>query len=125
MLEGLDNVQLTVMRTQRAQAVHDAAQDELATLPTMKVPKLTSTNYETFNTAFTAVATRTMGTNGTTLDYLKGMTPKDAKPAPKKAAHISPSGADINLPLSFSLFHIAPALFLASFTWNAKFSKAV
>ena len=70
MLMGLDNLQVTAMRSQRAQAMHDAAQDKLATLPTMTVPKLTATNYETFNTAFTAVATRTMGTNGTTLDYL-------------------------------------------------------
>ena len=70
MLEGLDNIQVTAMRSQRAQALHDAAQDRLATLPTMSVPKLTESNYETFNTAFTAVATRTMGTNGTTLDYL-------------------------------------------------------
>ena len=69
MLMGLNNRQVTTMRSQRAQAMHDAAQDKLATLPTMKVPKLTATNYETFNTAFTAVVTRTMGTNGTTLDY--------------------------------------------------------
>ena len=71
MLMGLNNAQVTVMRSQRVQAMHDQAQDKLATLPSMiKVPKLTSTSYETFNTAFTAVATRTMGTNGTTLDYL-------------------------------------------------------
>ena len=70
MLAGLNNIQVTAMRSQRAQAMHDAAQDKLATLSTMKVPKLTANNYETFNTAFTAVATRTMGTNGTTLDYL-------------------------------------------------------
>ena len=51
--------------------MHDTAQDRLATLPMIKVPKLTTTNYEMFNTAFTAVATHdTMGTNGTTLDYL-------------------------------------------------------
>ena len=70
MLMGLNIRQVATLRAQRAQAMHDTAQDKLATLPTMKVPKLTATNYETFNTAFTAVATRTMGTHGTTLDYL-------------------------------------------------------
>jgi hypothetical protein len=70
MLAGIDNAQMTAIRAQRSQALHDAAQDKLATLPVMEVPKLTATNYEAFNTAFVALATRTMGTNGTTLDYL-------------------------------------------------------
>ena len=70
MLAGLDQAQITAIRAQRSLALHDAAQDQLATLPVMTIPKLTATNYEAFHTAFVALATRTMGTNGTTLDYL-------------------------------------------------------
>ena len=70
MLGNLDREQITFMRAQRTQALHDEEQNKLATLATMKVPKLSATNYDTFNTAFTAVAARKMGTNGTTLDYL-------------------------------------------------------
>ena len=72
MLAGLDPAQITVIRAQRSLALHDAEQDQLATLPVMTIPKLTTTNYEALNTALVALATRTMGTNGTTLDYLTG-----------------------------------------------------
>ena len=70
MLSNIDLLQLTVMRSQRALAIHDSVQDRLATLPVMAIPKLTDSNYDAFNTAFVALIARTMGISGTTLDYL-------------------------------------------------------
>jgi hypothetical protein len=70
MLSSIDVLQLTVMREQRALAIHDSIQDRLATLPEMAIPKLTDSNYDAFNTAFVALTARTMGVSGTTLDYL-------------------------------------------------------
>ena len=58
------------MRSHRAIAIHDSAQDLLAALPVMSIPKLTATNYDAFITTFVYLTARTMGVNGTTLDYL-------------------------------------------------------
>ena len=62
---------ISVMRTQRTKSVEDKVTfAALSKLPEVVVPKLTATNYEIFNTAFTAVVTRTIGMNGLPLDYL-------------------------------------------------------
>ena len=70
MMSSLNAIQVTEMRGQRTQAIHDIEQNKLASLPAMEIPKLIAHNYETFSTAFVALTARTMGTNGTTLEYL-------------------------------------------------------
>ena len=69
MLAALDQVQVVLMRAQRTEAVTEAARTRVK-LPEMTVPKLTTTNYETFHTAFQAVAACTIGHNDLPLDYL-------------------------------------------------------
>ena len=70
MLAGLDPAQMSTLRSQRTQAIYDSTQERIAVLPSMNLPKLTTENYEAFNTALLALTARTMGTSGTTLDYL-------------------------------------------------------
>ena len=71
MLQAITPVEIAIMRAQRTRAVQDMAQDKDASLDTsMTIPKLTTTNYETFITAFMTSASRTKSASGTTLDYL-------------------------------------------------------
>ena len=71
MLTAIDANQVSLLRAQRTQALQDIAQENSLSLTTsMEIPKLTATNYETFMTAFTTLASRTKGASGTTLDYL-------------------------------------------------------
>ena len=70
-LQAIDAGMISVMRTQRTKSVEDKVTfAALSKLPEVVVPKLTATNYEIFNIAFTAVVTRTIGMNGLPLDYL-------------------------------------------------------
>ena len=70
-LQGLDAANISIMRVQRTKSVEDKASfAALSKLPEVVVPKLIATNYEIFNTAFTAVVARTIGMNKLPLDYL-------------------------------------------------------
>ena len=70
-LRALDTVQMNYLRVQRTKSVQDQAMfSALSKLPDIVVPKLTSTNYEVFNTAFSATVARTIGMNGIPLDYI-------------------------------------------------------
>lgn len=70
MLQALNAAQISILQARRTQALQDESQITDTLLPSMEVPKLTATNYETFIMAFTALAARTKAANGTTLDYL-------------------------------------------------------
>ena len=60
-LQGLDAANISIMRVQRTKSVEDKASfAALSKLPEVVVPKLIATNYEIFNTAFTAVVARTI-----------------------------------------------------------------
>ena len=62
---------INLMRIQRTKAVqNEASFAALSKLPEIVVPKLTTMNYEIFNTAFTAVVARTIGMNSIPLDYV-------------------------------------------------------
>ena len=70
-LQGLDAVSINLMRVQRTKSVQDKVSfAALSKLPEIVVPKLTATNYEIFNIAFTAVVARTIGMNLIPLDYV-------------------------------------------------------
>ena len=70
-LQSIDAAMIGVMQNQRTKSVEDKVTSAaLSKLPEVVVPKLTATNYEIFNTVFTAVVARTIGMNGLPLDYL-------------------------------------------------------
>ena len=70
-LQGMNAANLNLMRIQRTRSMQDKASfSALSKLPEIAVPKLTATNYEIFNTAFTAVVARTIGMNSLPLDYI-------------------------------------------------------
>ena len=70
MLNALDPAQVAILRTRRTQAIQDQIEIDNTSLTAMEVPKLTTSNYETFIASFTALCARTKASNGTTLDYL-------------------------------------------------------
>eukprot|EP00957_Ditylum_brightwellii_P168478 12824413-Ditylum_brightwellii.AAC.2 len=55
MLQDIDAAQLRVMRKNRANAKSHATRRDAQSHPDMEVPKLTSTNWEEFDLAFTTV----------------------------------------------------------------------
>ena len=70
-LQGMNGVTLRVLRSQRQQALQLARLEEDAGLSTsMSVVKLTSKNYQEFETSFRALTARTKGCRGIPLDYL-------------------------------------------------------
>ena len=70
-LQGMNAANINLMRIQRTKALqNEASFAALSKLPEIVVPKLTTMNYELFNTAFTAVITRTIGMNSIPLDYV-------------------------------------------------------
>ena len=70
-LQGMNAANINLMRIQRTKALqNEASFAALSKLPEIVVPKLTTMNYEIFNTAFTAVIARTIGMNSIPLDYV-------------------------------------------------------
>lgn len=69
-LQHLDQNQLTIMKNNRRTALSMDAVRRNQKLPDMTVPKLTATNFEQFNTAFSAVVRRQMSLSGASLSYL-------------------------------------------------------
>lgn len=70
MLDALDPAQVAILQTQRTQAIQDQLEIDNTNLTSMDVPKLTTSNYETFMTSFTALCARSKASDGTTLAYL-------------------------------------------------------
>ena len=70
MLAALDAEQVSQLRNQRNQYIQDQSQESDNPLSSMDIPKLTTSNYESFITAFQSLASRTKGASGVTLDYL-------------------------------------------------------
>ena len=68
-LQGIDRAQLLLLRRNRSDAMALQA-ITIATLPDMKVPKLTSTNYDAFHTAFFTLVSRQKSVHGIPLSYL-------------------------------------------------------
>ena len=69
-LNNLDAGQVNIMRRLRRSALDDMASKKAVKLPDMKVPKLTNTNFEDWNTAFSSVVGRQYSLADVTLDYL-------------------------------------------------------
>ena len=69
-LGNITAAQMAAMRAQKTQAVIDASNADSISFPDMPVPKLTTTNYDSFHIAFSAVAARTKGMHGIPIDYL-------------------------------------------------------
>ena len=70
MLTAIDAEQVDQLRIQRTQSIQDEIQSSGTALSSMDIPKLTTSNYEAFITAFQSLASRTKGASGVTLDYL-------------------------------------------------------
>ena len=71
MLTALTSVDLNFLRIQKTQAVEDAKSfDKLSSLPEIKVPKLTESNYEAFDTAFQSILAKTIGMNVIPITYI-------------------------------------------------------
>ena len=62
--------QVNIIRRLRRFALYDMASMKNVKLPYMKVPKLTNTNFEGWNTAFSSVVGRQYSLADVTLDYL-------------------------------------------------------
>ena len=69
-LDNIDDAQLTVMKNNRRTALGIETMRKSQNLPDMAVPKLTSSNFETFNTAFSSAVRRQMSLAGVSLSYL-------------------------------------------------------
>ena len=70
-LQAMNGNSMRVLRTQHNTAKEQAKGAKQAKLSdSMKVVKLTQRNYQEFETSFRALATRTIGTRGITLDYM-------------------------------------------------------
>lgn len=76
-LQGINRVQLSLLRRNRSDALSLAAAP-IATLPDMKVPKLTSNNYDAFHTAFSTLVSRQKSVHGIPLSYLLRDAPQSA-----------------------------------------------
>ena len=72
----LDAVQLNYMHVHQKMSVADKSNfAALSKLPEITVPKLTDDNYDIFNTALCSIIGRTIGINGTPVDYfMRGVT---------------------------------------------------
>ena len=69
-LTAIDFDQVQIMRRLRKSALDDMASRENVKLPDMKVPKLTNTNFEDWNTAFSSVVVRQYSLADFTIDCL-------------------------------------------------------
>ena len=76
-LENLDAVQIAVLRMQRSAALEriQVHKDKAGTLPEMVIPKLTTTNYDEFHTAFVTLLERIIGAYEIPLSYLFRLEP--------------------------------------------------
>ena len=71
MLNALTAIQMNYLKVQRTKAIQDKVLlSAIGKLPEITVPKLTSSNYESFTLAFKAVVTQTIGMNGTPIDHV-------------------------------------------------------
>ena len=66
----IDAGQVNIMRSLRRSALDDMDSRKDVKLPDMKVPKLTNTNFEYWNTVFSSIVGRKYGLAGFTLDFL-------------------------------------------------------
>ena len=69
-LQSINNAQLTVMKTNRNKSKELSEMRNNQSHPDMVVPKLTATNFEDFNLAFSGAARRQVGIAGIPLDSL-------------------------------------------------------
>ena len=69
-LQAIDNAQLTIMRGNRNKSIEMSDMRNNQSPPDMVVPKLSATNFEDFNLAFSGAARRQIGIAGFPLDYL-------------------------------------------------------
>ena len=69
-LTAIDAGQVNITRRLRRSDLDDTASKKNVKLPDMKFPKLTNTNFEDWNTAFSSVVGRQYSLSDVTLDYL-------------------------------------------------------
>lgn len=69
-LTGIENAQLNILKNNRRTAISMENMRKSQKLPDMIVPKLTNSNFETFNTAFSSAVSRQLSLAGVPLAYL-------------------------------------------------------
>lgn len=69
-LTGIDGAQLTLLKNNRRTSINMENMRKTQQLPDMTVPKLTNSNFETFNTSFQSAIRRQMSLSGVSLAYL-------------------------------------------------------